>query len=111
MGRLTPTSIIIQALNLKSVGNLKDDLEKHEYISVHHAGDDIRRPRYVKLNYDKLLKALGIKRCIKGCIKGCINAGANEGLNVPTNNLAQNKITNYQITRRALLWRNKFSRL
>lgn len=69
MGRLTPTSNYIQALTLKSVGNLKDDLEKHEYISVHHAGDDIRRPRYVKLNYDKLLKALGI---IKGVLKGVL---------------------------------------
>ena len=78
------------------IRKMMDDLEKHKYISVHHAGDDIRRPRYVKLNYDKLLKALGIKRCIKGCIKGCINAGANEGINVPTNNLAQNRLTNYQ---------------
>ena len=97
----------IQASVTESVGNLKDDLENHEYISVHHAGDDIRRPRYVKLNYDKLLKAL----CIKRCIKGCINAGANEGLNVPTNNLAQNRLPDYQITRRTVLWRNKFSRL
>ena len=86
------------------IRKMMDDLEKHEYISVHHAGDDIRRPRYVKLNYDKLLKALGIKRCIKGCINDSINAGANEGLNaganeglnVPTNNLAQNRLTNYQ---------------
>ena len=89
------------------IRNMMIDLEKHEYISVHHAGDDIHRPRYVKLNYDKLLKALGIKRCIKGCINDSINAGANEGLNaganeglnVPTNNLAQNRLTNYQTTR------------
>ena len=89
------------------IRKMMDDLEKHEYISVHHAGNDIRRPRYVKLNYDKLLKALGIKRCIKGCIKGCINAGANEGLNAganeglnhPTNNLAQNTLTDYQSTK------------
>ena len=90
------------------IRNMMIDLEKHEYISVHHAGNDIRRPRYVKLNYDKLLKALGIKRCIKGCINDSINAGANEGLNEglnaganeglndPTNNLAQNRLTNYQ---------------
>ena len=82
------------------IRKMMDDLEKHEYISVHHAGDDTHRPRYVKLNYDKLLKALGIKRCIKGCINAGanegLNAGANEGLNVPTNNLEQNKITDYQ---------------
>lgn len=89
------------------IRKMMDDLEKHEYISVHHAGDDIRRPRYVKLNYEKLLMALGIKQCIKQCIKGCINdsinAGANDGLNDspndPTNNLAQNTITDYQITK------------
>lgn len=89
------------------IRKMMDDLEKHEYISVHHAGDDIRRPRYVKLNYDKLLRALGIKRCIKGCINDSINAGANEGLNAsandslndPTNNLAQNRLTNYQTTK------------
>ena len=82
------------------IRKMMDDLVKHEYISVHHAGDDIRRPRYVKLNYDKLLKALGIKRCIKGCINDSINdsinAGANDGINFPPNNLAQNTITNYQ---------------
>lgn len=49
-GATNSHSIIIQALTLKSVGKLKDDLEKHEYISAHHAGDDIHRPRYVKLN-------------------------------------------------------------
>ena len=85
------------------IRKMMDDLEKHEYISVHHAGNDIRRPRYVKLNYDKLLKALGIKRCIKGCINAGanegLNAGANEGLNHPTNNLAQNTLTDYQSTR------------
>ena len=54
------------------IKKMMDDLLNHNYILIHHADNNVHKLKYIKLNYNKLLKAIGA------------NDGTNEGTNEGT---------------------------